>query len=105
MRAVGCHACTSSCYRPALLAPAAMEVASAYDAVKWLSSAEAATIVFAAAAAMVCVVAAWWLIGWWLKWPQWRAVSGLIMAVFRMVVMRGRRSFGEIRCVEVATVG
>jgi hypothetical protein len=54
---------------------------------------------------MVCVVAAWWLVGWWLKWPQWRAVSGLIMAVFRMVVMRGRRSFGEIRCVEVAVIG
>lgn len=66
----------------------AMEFAWAYAVVMWSCG---------VATAILIVVVLSWLAGWWLEWPLSLAAAGLARAVFRMVVMRGRRSFGEIR--------
>ena len=75
-----------------------MEIASACAVVLWSCAVATAALLVAAVVPVVAMVALWWLAGWWLEWPLWLAATGLVRALFRMVVMRGRRSFGEIRC-------
>lgn len=82
----------------------AMEIASACAVVLWSCAVATAALLVAAVVPVVAMVALWWLAGWWLEWPLWLAATGLVRALFRMVVMRGRRSFGEIRCSHCSLV-